>query len=75
MQFGDITFGRWAEHLTIGRGCLYSRLANNIWFTNLPAIQLGHLRFRFAVTTGTEEFDASAAEALGNTARVGLTVL
>lgn len=74
VQLGEITFGRWADHLSINRACIYAWVANNFWYTNFPGYQLGELRFRFAITTGAGSFDADAATAFGHAARVGLTV-
>jgi len=74
VQLGDLTFGRWADHLALNRACLYSWLTNNFWYTNYPGYQLGRLRFRFALATGTGDLDRSAAESFGRGARVGLVV-
>ncbi len=72
--FGDFTFGRWADHLTLDRACFYSWLANNFWYTNFPGYQLGHLRFRFTLTTGRGPLDRAAAEHLGRQTRIGVVV-
>jgi len=74
VQLGEITFGKWAEHLKLNRACVYSWLMNNFWYTNFPGYQLGHLRFRFTLTTGIGEFDPAAAEAFARGVRVGLVV-
>jgi hypothetical protein len=74
VQLGEITFGRWADHLTINRGCLYSWLTNNFWYTNFPGYQQGRLVFRYALTTGAGPLDLASAEAFGRAARVGLVV-
>ena len=74
VQLGEITFGRWADQLRINRGCMYSWLTNNFWYTNFPGYQLGRLESSFALTTGTGELDVAAAEALGRANRVGLVV-
>ena len=72
MQLGEITFGKWADHLKLNRACIYSWLTNNFWYKNFPAYQLGHLRFRFALTTGAGEFDPEAAQALARGVRLGV---
>jgi hypothetical protein len=74
VQLGDLTFGRWADHLRPGRACFYSWLTNNFWYTNFPGFQLGRLDFRFALTTGRGALDRVAAERLGRQTRVGLVV-
>jgi len=74
VQLGEITFGRWADHLRITRGCMYSWLANNFWYTNFPGYQHGHLTFRFAITTGTGGLDLAEAAAFAEAVRVGLVV-
>jgi len=61
VQLGGITFGKWADHLKLNRVCIYSWLTNNFWYTNFPSYHLGHLRFRFTLTTGVGEFDPDAA--------------
>jgi len=74
VQMGEITFGKWADRLSINRGCIYSWLTNNFWYTNFPGFQFGHLRLRFSVTTGSGAFDAEAAESFGRGVRVGPVV-
>ncbi|MCD6361408.1 MAG: hypothetical protein J7M38_11180, partial [Armatimonadetes bacterium] len=75
VQLGGLTFGRWADHLELDHAHIYSWLTNNFWYTNFPGYQLGHLRFRFVITTGGGEFDSHAAEAFGRAVRVGLTAV
>jgi len=72
VQLGEITFGKWADHLKLNRACIYSWLTNNFWYTNFPAYQLGHLRFRFTLTTGAGEFDPEAAQAFARGVGLGL---
>jgi len=74
VQLGEITFGKWADHLRITRGAIYSWVANNFWYTNFPGYQLGRLQFRFAIATGEEALDADAAVEFGRGVRVGPTV-
>ncbi len=74
LQVGDLTFGRWAEHLHISRACFYSWVTNNFWYTNFPGTQSGHLRFRYALTSGAGPLDPVDAEAFACAVRVGLTV-
>jgi hypothetical protein len=71
----QITFGQWLDQLRLTRGCLYSWLLNNFWYTNFPGYQLGELRFRFALTSGAGELDTAAATAFGRQVRTGLTVI
>ncbi|MGD9498181.1 MAG: hypothetical protein AB7Y46_17905, partial [Armatimonadota bacterium] len=74
VQLGEITFGRWADHLRMSRAAIYSWLANNFWYTNFPGYQLGELSFSFAITTGNGGLDLAAAEAFAEAVRVGVTV-
>jgi hypothetical protein len=74
VTFGQLTFGQWLDHLQLTRGCLYSWLLNNFWYTNFPGYQLGELHFRFALTTGAGQLDGQAAVAFGRQVRQGLTV-
>ena len=74
VQLGEITFGRWADHLRMSRSAIYSWLTNNFWYTNFPGYQLGELSFRFAITTGTGRLDTAAATRFGEAVRVGPVV-
>lgn len=75
VQFGQLNFGQWSDKLRLSRGCLYSWLLNNFWYTNFPGYQLGDLSFCFALTTGTGDLDRAAATEFGRQVRVGLTVI
>lgn len=74
VQMGQITFGQWADHLRLTRGCMYSWLTNNFWYTNFPGYQQGRLTFRFVLQAGTGELDLAAAEQFARQVRMGLTV-
>ena len=74
VQLGALTFGRWADHLDLRHGHLYSWLLNNFWYTNFPGYQHGRLTFRYAITTGAGQLDLGAAERFGEAARVGLAI-
>ncbi|HJN15563.1 MAG TPA: glycoside hydrolase family 38 C-terminal domain-containing protein, partial [Armatimonadota bacterium] len=74
VQLGDITFGRWADELPLAGARFYSWLTNNFWYTNFPGYQMGHLRFRFTLTTGSGALEPEVAERIGRQARVGIVV-
>jgi len=74
VQLGEITFGRWADHLRMSRSAVYSWLTNNFWYTNFPGYQLGELSFSFVVTTGAGQLDTAAAARFGEAVRVGPVV-
>lgn len=74
VQLGQINTGRWLDHLSVERACIYSWLMNNFWYTNFPGYQQGVLRFRFALTTGRGALSLGDAERFGKASRVGLVV-
>jgi hypothetical protein len=72
-MLGQLSLGRWSDHLQMTRSCLYGWLTNNFWYTNFPAYQQGELRFRFSLTAGTGNLDLQAATEFGETVRVGVS--
>lgn len=63
----DINRGVWPESIKIRNGSLFSYVMNNYWYTDAPAQQGGHFRFRYALTSGP---DVSPSDTASLTERV-----
>jgi alpha-mannosidase len=50
----DINRGHWPGAIKIRNGSLFSYVMNNYWYTDAPAQQGGHFRFRYALTSGPD---------------------
>lgn len=73
VQLGQLNFGKWSDHLALPRGCLYSWLTNNFWYTNFPGYQLGELTFDFTLLAGSGELDSEYVTNSAEAARVAVT--
>jgi alpha-mannosidase len=69
----DIYKGLWPTTLTLHDGTLFSYIMNNYWYTDMPAQQGGHFRFRYALTSGPRLSLAQAIETTDEQ-RTSLTV-
>jgi alpha-mannosidase len=58
----DINRGLWPATLDVRNGNVFSYAMNNYWYTDAPAQQGGHFRFRYALSTGSSLNQAEAAK-------------
>lgn len=54
ITLGDINRGLWPKSIKVLNGSLFSYVMNNYWYTDTPAQQGGHFRFRYALTSGPD---------------------
>ena len=71
VQFGDINIGRYYYRLRPKTNHIYSWVLNNYWVTNFKASQLGELRWRYGITSSSDN-STSAATRFGWNDRVPL---
>lgn len=58
----DINRGLWPATLDVSNGNVFSYAMNNYWYTDAPAQQGGHFKFRYALTSGNSLNQAEAAK-------------
>ena len=62
VHFGDINIGRYYYRLNPKTNHIYSWVLNNYWVTNFKASQQGELRWRYAITSSSDNSDMFATK-------------
>ena len=58
----NLNRGLWPTTIEIKNGTVFSYVMNNYWYTDTPAQQGGHFRFRYVVTSGGESSQAATMQ-------------
>ncbi len=62
ITLGHPNRGLWPTTIQIKDGTVFSYVMNNYWYTDTPAQQDGHFRFRYILTSGDNLSQASTAQ-------------